>query len=104
MLIVPRKEIDIWQDLEPEVFAQVSTVAQTIARAVDKAFSPERVTLMIAGTEVPHLHLHVWPAYEIADFDLTKSNQQPDAESLDEAQAKIKDALRELGYGANVPD
>ena len=104
VLIVPRKEIDIWQDLEPEVFAQVSTVAQTIARAVDKAFSPERVTLMIAGTEVPHLHLHVWPAYEIADFDLTKSNQHPSAESLDEAQAKIKDALRELGYGANVPD
>jgi diadenosine tetraphosphate (Ap4A) HIT family hydrolase len=104
VLVVPRNEIDVWQDVEPEVFGQVTRVAQTIARAVDKVWSPERVTLMVAGTEVPHLHLHVWPAYELADFALTKSNPNPTPESLDEAQTKIKDALRELGYGANVPD
>ena len=104
VLIVPRKEIDVWQQLEPEVFGQISRVAQIIAQAVDKVWSPERVALMIAGTDVPHLHLHVWPVYEIADFDLTKSDPNPTPESLDEAQAKIKDALRELGYGAKVPE
>ncbi|MGW5572912.1 HIT family protein [Nocardia thailandica] len=103
-LVVPRAEIDQWQDVDGEVFARLTTVAQTIGRAVRAAFDAPRAGLLIAGLEVPHLHLHVFPAYSLTDFDISGADPDPSPESLDEAQAKIKAALRDLGHGANVPD
>jgi len=48
--------------------------------------------------------VHVFPAFELSDFDISGADANPSPESLDEAQDKIKQALRDLGYGANVPD
>ncbi len=103
-LVVPRQEIDQWQDLDPEVFARINAVAQKIGKAVRAAWDAPRAGLLIAGLEVPHLHLHVFPAFELGDFNISGADPEPSKESLDEAQDKIKQALRDLGYGANVPD
>ncbi|GGK59400.1 HIT family protein [Nocardia camponoti] len=103
VLVVPRAEIDQWQDVDPAVFARLNGVAQKIGQAVRAAFDAPRAGLLIAGLEVPHLHMHVFPAFSLGDFDITGADTNPSAESLDEAQTKIKAALRELGYGAQVP-
>ncbi|MFF2086884.1 HIT family protein [Nocardia sp. NPDC058176] len=103
-LIVPRAEIDQWQDVDPEVFTRLNGVAQKIGQAVRIAFDAPRAGLLIAGLEVPHLHTHVFPAYTMGDFDISGADPNPSPESLDEAQTKIKAALRDLGYGAGVPD
>ena len=67
-LVVPRNEIDQWQDIEPAVFGRVMEVSQLIGKAVCKAFGAERAGVIIAGLEVPHLHVHVFPAYNLTDF------------------------------------
>ncbi|MEU0502880.1 HIT family protein [Nocardia sp. NPDC005998] len=103
-LVVPRKEIDQWQDIDPGTFARLNGVAQKIGQAVREAWDAPRAGLLIAGLEVPHLHVHVFPAFTMGNFDISGAQHNPTPESLDEAQAKIKKALRELGYGANVPD
>ncbi|MFC6009952.1 HIT family protein [Nocardia lasii] len=103
-LVVPRAEIDQWQDVDPAVFARLAGVAQKIGQAVRVAFEAPRAGLLIAGLEVPHLHTHVFPAFSMSDFDISGADANPSPESLDEAQTKIKAALRDLGYGANVPD
>ncbi|MEZ0340586.1 HIT family protein [Mycobacterium sp. pV006] len=95
-LVVPREEIDNWQDIEPAKFARVMEVAQLIGKAVCKAFDTERSGVIIAGLEVPHLHVHVFPARNLSDFGFANVDQNPSPESLDEAQAKIKAALAEL--------
>jgi diadenosine tetraphosphate (Ap4A) HIT family hydrolase len=95
-LVVPRSEIDQWQDLDPAVFARVMGVSQLIGKAVCRAFGAERAGVIIAGLEVPHLHVHVFPAYNLTDFGFANVDQNPSKESLDEAQAKIKAALAEL--------
>ncbi|BBY26027.1 HIT family protein [Mycolicibacterium sediminis] len=92
-LVVPRAEIDNWQDVEPEAFARVMAVAQRIGKAVSTAFGTERSGLIIAGLEVPHLHVHVFPARDLADFGFANVDRNPSPESLDDAQAKIKAAL-----------
>lgn len=102
-LVVPRAEVDQWQDLDPADFAKLTAVAQTIGQAARKAFDAPRAGLLIAGLEVPHLHLHVFPAYELGDFDITGADPDPTPESLDDAQAKLKDALRALGHTTHVP-
>ena len=52
--------------------------------------------MIIAGLEVPHLHVHVFPTSDLADFGFANADQNPSQESLDEAQARIKAALAEL--------
>lgn len=95
-LVVPRAEIDNWQDIDPPVFARVMEVSQLIGRAVSNAFDVERAGVIIAGLEVPHLHVHVFPARDLSDFGFANVDPNPSHESLDEAQAKIKAALAEL--------
>lgn len=95
-LVVPRAEIDNWQDVDAGVFANVMAVAQRIGKAQSKAFDVERTGLIIAGLEVPHLHVHVFPARELSDFGFAGVDRNPSPESLDEAQAKITAALAEL--------
>ncbi|MEV0076061.1 HIT family protein [Nocardia neocaledoniensis] len=102
-LIVPRAEIDQWQDVDPAVMARMTGLAQTIGQAVRLAFDAPRAGLLIAGLEVPHLHTHVFPAYTMGDFDISGADTDPSPESLDEAQSKIKAALRTLGHEANIP-
>ena len=48
-LVVPRAEIDQWQDVDGVVFAKVMRVAQRIGKAVCHAFDAERAGLIIAG-------------------------------------------------------
>ncbi|MCV7040820.1 HIT family protein [Mycolicibacterium moriokaense] len=95
-LVVPRAEIDNWQDVEPAEFNKVMAVAQRIGKAVCKAFDTERSGVIIAGLEVPHLHVHVFPARNLSDFGFANVDRNPSPESLDEAQARIKAALAEL--------
>lgn len=96
-LVVPRAEIDQWQNIEPAAFARVMEVSQLIGKAVCSAFDAERAGVIIAGLEVPHLHVHVFPARDLSDFGFANVDRNPSPESLDEAQAKIKAALADLG-------
>jgi diadenosine tetraphosphate (Ap4A) HIT family hydrolase len=100
-LVVPRAEIDNWQDVEPAVFGRVMEVSQLIGKAVCQAFGAQRAGVIIAGLEVPHLHVHVFPAYNLADFGFAHVDHNPSAESLDAAQAKIKAALADLQSSAS---
>lgn len=95
-LVVPREEIDNWQDIDAPVFARVMEVAQLIGRAVCKAFDTERSGVIIAGLEVPHLHVHVFPARDLSDFGFANVDDNPSPESLDDAQRRIKAAIADL--------
>jgi diadenosine tetraphosphate (Ap4A) HIT family hydrolase len=95
-LVVPRAEIDQWQELDQAVFGRVMAVAQLIGKAVCRAFSADRAGVIIAGLEIPHLHVHVFPARDLSDFGFANVDNNPSQESLDEAQAKIKEALAQL--------
>ena len=95
-LVVPRAEIDQWQELDEAVFNRVMAVAQLIGKAVCRAFSADRAGVIIAGLEIPHLHVHVFPARDLSDFGFANVDNNPSQESLDEAQTKIKEAIAQL--------
>ncbi len=92
-LVVPRAEVDEWTDLEPELATHVLTVAHTIGRALKRVFDAPRVGLIIAGFEVPHAHVHVFPASGMADFDFSRADDSVPAEELDAHHKRIVDAL-----------
>ncbi|AGL17891.1 HIT family protein [Actinoplanes sp. N902-109] len=92
-LVVPRAEVDEWTDLEPELAGHVLGVAHTIGRALKRAFDAPRVGLIVAGFEVPHAHVHVFPATDMADFDFARAVPDVSAEELDASHRRIVDAL-----------
>ena len=102
-LVVPLQEVDHWLDADPELNAHLTAVAQKVGAAIQEAFQPTRVGLMIAGLEVPHLHLHLVPIHELRDLDFARADQRPAAEAMDEAAEKIRAALRAAGH-AEVAD
>lgn len=97
-LVVPREEIEHWVDLEPDLFAHLTGVSQAIGKAIDEAFHPTKVGMMIAGLEVPHVHLHVVPIDTVHDLDFANADAGPTPESLDAAATQIRTSLRSLGY------
>lgn len=84
-LVVPRAEVDRWTDADPQLMAHLSTVAHRIGKAQVEAFGSARAGLVIAGYEVPHLHLHVWPSNSMADFDFSQAMEDPDPAQMDQA-------------------
>lgn len=103
-LVVPRAEVDRWVDAEPELNAHLMDVAHAIGQAVQAVWRPPRVGLIVAGFEVPHLHVHVFPAWEMAAFDFANAARSVDAGEQDWNRDQLRAALRENGYGAAVPD
>ncbi|MGZ8178490.1 HIT family protein [Williamsia sp. SKLECPSW1] len=104
VLVVPREEIDHWEQVDPAVFAHLTAVAQTIGKATRDAFDAPRMGLLIAGLEVPHLHIHVFPAHSVETFDLALAEKDPDPAALDDAAARIRAALRAAGEDAHTAD
>lgn len=96
-LVVPREEVDHWLDLDPALNGHLVGVAQTIGKAQQAAFSPARVGLMIAGLEVPHVHLHTVPINGVHDLDFSNADPDADPADMDAAADEIRAALTDLG-------
>jgi len=97
-LVVPREEVDAWTDLDPKVMQHLSVVAQSIGRALDRIYRPEKVGLTILGLEVPHVHLHVSCIWSPHDLDFGRADAKASAESIAAEAKKIRAALREAGH------
>jgi histidine triad (HIT) family protein len=85
-------------------WAHVNEVVRAVGQAVDRAFDAERVGTVVAGFEVPHTHVHVFPADTMADFDFRDAASDPDADAMDDAADRIRRALQELGHGDFVSE
>ena len=96
-LVVPIQEVDHWLDLPDDLASHLFGVAKTIGRAMQKAFQPEKMGMMIAGLEVRHVHLHLVPIWQIHDLEFSRQNRNPDPADLDDAQQRLRAAL---GSGA----
>ncbi len=84
MLVVPRQEVDHWVDLDTETVNHLMTVAHRVSKALQACgLAPDRVGLMIAGFEVPHVHLHVLPISTMAHLEFANADPSPDPEDLD---------------------
>lgn len=77
-LVVPIAEVDHWIDLDAELASHLMLVSQRVAKAIDAVYQPKRVGLMIAGLEVPHVHLHVTQMNSVTDLDFANATPAND--------------------------
>ncbi|WP_304325112.1 HIT family protein [Corynebacterium frankenforstense] len=95
VLVVPVEQVDKWTDIAPELWAHLNDVTQTVGRAVIEAFGSARAGYLIAGFEVPHAHIHVFPADDMSGYDLSAAipADKTDPAKMDEAAEKLRAAL-----------
>jgi histidine triad (HIT) family protein len=98
-LVVPRLEVDHWLDLQPPLLAHLMHVSQVIGQALQRGFRPAKVGLMLAGLQVPHVHIHLVPILSEQDLDFANQDPHPSERSLDDAASTIRRCLAELAAG-----
>ena len=97
VLVVPRDEIDHWLDCPPGLRDHLMEVSSSIGRAIHQVHEPEKVGLMIAGLEVPHLHIHLVPIDGVRDLDFANAASSVDRGELEAEAESIRDALTSMG-------
>lgn len=63
-LVLPKRHVAWFYDLEDEEAGQLFIAAKIIARKLKKAFSPEFVTVVIRGQRISHAHIILQPSGE----------------------------------------
>lgn len=101
-LVVPRQEVDQWVDADPALLAHLTEVSRVIGVAVREIWAPPRVGLLVAGFEVPHLHVHVFPAWDMAAFDFANAAATVDAAEQDAHAETLRTTLHAAGHGDHV--
>ena len=97
-LVVPREEVDHWLDLDSGLMAHLMEVSKSIGKAIERAYSPEKVGVVLAGLDVPHLHIHLSPIDSIQDLNFANAAQNPEQDELSTAAQKIRSELENLGF------
>lgn len=95
-LVVPKKQVDQWTDLEPELWLHLNTVAYRIAQHQKALFPCERVGVIIAGMEVPHVHIHLVPIDQEQDLRFENADPNPDPKVLDQVAQALEKACSSL--------
>ncbi len=95
-LVVPVEEVDDWTDADRDLLGHLMTVARSVGRAQHRVYRPVKVGLMIAGLEVPHLHLHVVPIGTVHDLDFSNADSSVTSEQLAAEAEKLRAAMADL--------
>jgi histidine triad (HIT) family protein len=91
-LVIPKREVSYVFDLEPRAYDALWRVVRHVEQGLRSATGCKRVCLAVIGFEVPHVHVHLVPADEIAHFPLPPSVPQT-AEQRRALAARVRDAL-----------
>ena len=91
-LVVPKIEVDKLFDVPDEYLTGLLTFAKPLAKAIEKAYPCNRVSIISVGLEVPHAHVHLIPMNKTEDMNLLNDKLSLTKEELKEVQERI------LGY------
>ena len=85
-LVIPKKEIDYFFDIDDDSLGGMMAFAKKVAHAIEKETECKRIGVMVAGLEVPHAHIHLIPIVEISDlnFDHAKPAENEDLAQIAE--------------------
>jgi histidine triad (HIT) family protein len=94
VIVATRRPFETVLDLDDEVAGALFRTAARVARAVDRAFRPEGITILQANKAagwqtVPHVHLHVLPRHAGDGVGLTWPVKSPPLDELRALAARI---------------
>ena len=89
-LVIPRREVDYFFDMDDEELARYQQFAKRVAIAIKKAFPCKKVAQVVLGLEVAHAHIHLIPMQTEQDADFRREKLKLSEEEFKEIAAKIQ--------------
>lgn len=71
-LVVPKREVDYFYDLEDDELQGMIVFAKQIAKKIQATTSCKKVATVVLGLEVAHAHIHLVPMNTEKDVDFSK--------------------------------
>ena len=72
-LVITKKAIDYIFDVEDDVLGGLMVFSKKVARIIQKAVPCKKIGIMVAGLEVPHVHIHLVPIFDVHDLNFAKA-------------------------------
>ena len=90
-LVVPKREVDYFYDLEDDELQEMMVFAKSIAKKIKATTECKKVATVVLGLEVPHAHIHLVPINSEKDVDFHREKLKLTPEEFE----KIASDLRE---------
>lgn len=68
-LVIPRREVDYFFDIDDAEMAEYMLFAKKVAVAIKNAFPCRKVGMAVLGLEVAHAHIHLVPMQNEGDMN-----------------------------------
>ena len=88
-LVVPKKEVDYYYDLDDDTLAGMSVFAKKIAHKIKEQTGCKKVATVVLGLEVPHAHIHLIPMNDEKDVDFRREKLKLTPEEFTEIASKL---------------
>jgi histidine triad (HIT) family protein len=92
-LVIPKKEVDNYYDLEDSLFEEVNALAKKVSAAIKKTVPCKRIGVAVIGLEVPHAHVHLVPINTLNDLDFSKERAAFTQEEFKDLAKQIAENL-----------
>jgi histidine triad (HIT) family protein len=91
-LVIPRRHVPWWHELEPRETASLFELARRGANLLMEALAPDMVTMYARGRRIPHTHIFLVPTFqgEVLDrfFNALEGFQESPQALADLAQSR----------------
>lgn len=93
VLVIPKKGVDRFFDLDDTLLSRMLLFAKPIAHAIERSFPCNRCGMSVLGLEVPHAHMHLVPINSAADLNFTAPKLSLSDTDFREIRDKLVQAL-----------
>lgn len=90
VLVVPKVEVDEFQDLSDKDYEALMSTVQKVAKRLKQVYPDKRIGMNIFGLDVPHVHVHVFPFGNATEYKIGQEiDAEPDHQKLAEVAKKL---------------
>ncbi|MBO5018272.1 MAG: HIT family protein [Alistipes sp.] len=89
-LVIPKREVDYFYDLEDDELQEMIVFAKQIAKKIEATTRCKKVATVVLGLEVPHAHIHLVPMNTEKDVDFSKEKLSLTPEEFAEIAASLQ--------------
>ena len=97
VLVFPREHVVDFHKLADDDYTHLMNVSKDLADVLDYLYEPERVGLLIAGFDIPHVHVHLVPMHQFHDITSKKiidgQRGNPTRIELEEKATEIREVI-----------
>ena len=89
-LVIPKREVDYFFDLEDGELQEMIVFAKEIAKKIKATTECKKVATVVLGLEVAHAHIHLIPMNTEKDVDFGREKLQLSSEEFQEIAKSLQ--------------